>query len=138
MKKLIHRNASRAERLAASIVAVVAIAGAAGIVAAQATAAPHAKAKLAHHVLKVNGSRGADVALLGDGDDTFVWDNGDGSDVVEGQDGHDTMVFNGAPGAEQFDLSANGHRLRFFRTQGAITMDTRGVERVDVNALGGA
>jgi Ca2+-binding RTX toxin-like protein len=86
----------------------------------------------------IDGNRGADVGLMGDGDDTFVWDNGDGSDVVEGQDGHDAMVFNGAPGAEQFDLSANGHRLRFFRTQGAITMDTRGVERVDVNALGGA
>ncbi|HEX6723937.1 MAG TPA: calcium-binding protein [Gaiella sp.] len=86
----------------------------------------------------VDGNGGTDVGLLGDGDDTFVWDPGDGSDVVEGQDGHDTMLFNGAGGAEQFDLSANGHRLRFFRTQGAITMDTQGVERVDVNALGGA
>ena len=26
----------------------------------------------------------------------------------------------------------------FFRTQGAITMDTAGVEKVDFNALGGA
>ena len=76
--------------------------------------------------------------LLGAGDDTFVWDPGDGSDVVEGQDGTDTMLFNGAGGAEQVDLSANGNRLRFFRTQGAITMDTAGVERVDFNALGGA
>ena len=48
------------------------------------------------------------------------------------------MLFNGAGGAEQVDLSANGNRLRFFRTQGAITMDTAGVERVDFNALGGA
>jgi Ca2+-binding RTX toxin-like protein len=86
----------------------------------------------------IDGNRGADVGLMGDGDDIFVWDNGDGSDVVEGQDGHDTMVFNGAAGAEQFDLSANGRRLRFFRTQGAITMDTAGVEQVDVTALGGA
>ena len=39
---------------------------------------------------------------------------------------------------EQVDLSANGNRLRFFRTQGAITMDTAGVERVDFTALGGA
>jgi len=38
----------------------------------------------------------------------------------------------------QVDLSANGNRLRFFRTQGTITMDTAGVERVDFNALGGA
>jgi Ca2+-binding RTX toxin-like protein len=236
MKKLIHRDRSRAARLAASAVAVVAIAGAAGIGAAQASAARSVKAKLNHGVLRIQGShasdkialrlqagspgtlqvdvgddgaadlsfaraeiaeiaitagdggdlvridesngavnagipttikggdgddtlaggsgdetlrggdgrdsidgnRGADVGLLGEGADTFVWDPGDGSDVVEGQDGRDTMVFNGAPIAEQFDLSANGHRLRFFRTQGTITMDTRGVERVDVTALGGA
>ena len=86
----------------------------------------------------LDGNRGADAGLMGDGADTFVWDPGDGSDVVEGQGGADTMLFNGAPIAEQFDLSANGRRLRFFRTQGAITMDTRGVERVDVPALGGA
>jgi hypothetical protein len=86
----------------------------------------------------IDGNRGNDVAFMGAGDDTFVWDPGDGSDVVEGQDGNDTMLFNGAAGAEQVDLSANGGRLRFFRTQGTITMDTRGVERVDFNALGGA
>ena len=67
-----------------------------------------------------------------------IWDPGDGSDVVEGQDGADTMLFNGAGAAEQVDLSANSNRLRFFRTQGTITMDTAGVERVDFNALGGA
>ena len=86
----------------------------------------------------LDGNRGADTGLMGDGADTFVWDPGDGSDVVEGQEGADTMLFNGAPIAEQFDLSANGRRLRFFRDIGAITMDTRGVERVDVPALGGA
>jgi Ca2+-binding RTX toxin-like protein len=85
----------------------------------------------------IDGNGGADTALMGAGDDTFVWDPGDGSDVVEGQDGADTMLFNGAGGAEQVDLSANGNRLRFFRTQGTITMDTAGVERVDFNALGG-
>jgi RTX calcium-binding nonapeptide repeat (4 copies) len=86
----------------------------------------------------IDGNGGNDVAFMGDGDDTFVWDPGDASDVVEGQDGADTMLFNGAGGAEQVDLSANGNRLRFVRTQGAITMDTAGVERVDFNALGGA
>jgi hypothetical protein len=86
----------------------------------------------------IDGNRGNDIGLLGDGDDTFVWDPGDGSDVVEGQDGLDAMVFNGAGVPEQVDLSANGSRLRFFRTQGNVTMDTAGVERVDFNALGGA
>ena len=85
----------------------------------------------------IDGNGGNDV-LLGSGHDTFVWDPGDGSDTVEGQNGIDTMLFNGANGAEQVDLSANGERLRFFRTQGTITMDTDGVETVDFNALGGA
>jgi Ca2+-binding RTX toxin-like protein len=86
----------------------------------------------------IDGNGGNDLALLGAGDDTFIWDPGDGSDVVEGQDGTDTMLFNGAGGPEQVDLSANGDRLRFFRTQATITMDTAGVETVDFNALGGA
>ena len=83
----------------------------------------------------IDGNGGNDQAALGAGDDTFVWDPGDGSDTIEGQDGTDTMVFNGAAAAEQVDLSANGNRLRFFRSPGNITMDTHGVERVDFNAL---
>ncbi len=86
----------------------------------------------------LDGNGGNDVALLGVGDDTFVWDPGDGSDTIEGQAGTDTMLFNGANVAERVDLSANANRLRFFRDVGNITMDTAGVERVDFNALGGA
>ena len=48
------------------------------------------------------------------------------------------MVFNGAAASETVDLSANGDRLRFFRSPANITMDTHGVETVDFNALGGA
>jgi hypothetical protein len=44
------------------------------------------------------------------------------------------MRFNGAAGAEKFDLSANGSRLKFVRDVGNIIMDTIGVETVDVNA----
>jgi hypothetical protein len=86
----------------------------------------------------IDGNGGNDRALLGAGNDTFVWDPGDGSDILEGQRGVDTMVFNGAGVAEQVDLSANGNRLRFFRVQANITMDTAGIERVRFNALGGA
>jgi Ca2+-binding RTX toxin-like protein len=86
----------------------------------------------------IDGNGGADRAFMGAGDDTFVWDPGDGSDTIEGEAGSDTMRFNGANVAEQVELSANGNRLRFFRTQANITMDTAGVERVDFNALGGA
>ncbi len=87
---------------------------------------------------RIDGNKGNDLALMGAGDDTFVWDPGDGSDTVEGQDGSDAMLFNGAAVAEHVDLSANGSRLRFFRDAGNITMDTAGVEQVDFNALGGA
>jgi Ca2+-binding RTX toxin-like protein len=86
----------------------------------------------------VNGGRGNDAAFLGAGDDTFVWNPGDGSDTVEGQDGNDTLLFNGANVNEKIDLSANGSRLRFFRDVANITMDTSGVEQVDLNTLGGA
>ena len=86
----------------------------------------------------VDGGKGNDTAYLGDGNDTFRWDNGEGSDVIEGQGGTDTMVFNGAPVAEQVTMSANAGRLKFFRVQGNVTMDTNGVEIVDDNPVGGA
>jgi Ca2+-binding RTX toxin-like protein len=86
----------------------------------------------------IDGNGGNDVSDLEAGDDTFVWDPGDGSDTIEGNDGRDTMVFNGAAASETVDLSANGNRLRFFRSPANITMDTHGVEEVDFNALGGA
>ena len=38
-----------------------------------------------------SGGTGNDVALMGAGDDTFVWNPGDGSDTVEGQAGFDTL-----------------------------------------------
>jgi hypothetical protein len=78
------------------------------------------------------------VAFMGNGDDTFIWDPGDGSDTIEGENGEDTMVFNGAGVTEHVDLTANGNRLKFVRDVAGITMDTHGVERVDFNALGGA
>jgi Ca2+-binding RTX toxin-like protein len=86
----------------------------------------------------IDGNRGDDTGLLGAGDDSFRWDPGDGSDVVEGQDGIDTLLFNGAGAAENFDVSANGQRVRFFRDVANITMDLDDTERIDVQALGGA
>jgi Ca2+-binding RTX toxin-like protein len=86
----------------------------------------------------IDGNGGNDVSDLGPADDTFVWDPGDGSDTIEGGPGTDAMVFNGAAASETVELSANGNRLRFFRSPANITMDTHGVESVDFNALGGA
>jgi Ca2+-binding RTX toxin-like protein len=85
----------------------------------------------------IDGNGGVDLALMGAGDDSFTWDPGDGSDKVEGEAGSDTMVFNGAGAAENFDFSANGNRLRFFRSAASITMDVDDTERVDLRALGG-
>jgi Ca2+-binding RTX toxin-like protein len=48
------------------------------------------------------------------------------------------MLFNGANIAETVDISANGHRVRFFRNIANIVMDCNGVEEVRFNALGGA
>jgi hypothetical protein len=85
-----------------------------------------------------DGNGGADSAFLGQGDDTFVWDPGDGSDRVEGRSGRDTHIFNGAAGAETFAATANGGRVRFARTPGGIVMDLNSVEVLDLRALGGA
>jgi Ca2+-binding RTX toxin-like protein len=85
----------------------------------------------------VAGRQGNDVALLGAGDDAFQWNPGDGSDTVEGQDGNDGLGFNGANVGENFELSANGARVRFTRNVANIVMDLNGVELVDVETLGG-
>ena len=76
--------------------------------------------------------------MLGAGNDTFIWNPGDGSDIVEGQAGTDTLVFNGANIAENIDISANGSRARLSRDVGNVAMDLNGVEHIQLNALGGA
>jgi Ca2+-binding RTX toxin-like protein len=86
----------------------------------------------------IDGNQGNDTILLGAGDDVMQWDPGDGSDTVEGQDGSDRMLFNGSAAAESFAVSANGARVMFTRNVGNITMDLNGIEKIDVNALGGA
>src|SRR5438874_9441299 len=84
--------------------------------------------------LVINGSRGDDVAVLGAGDDTFIWNPGDGSDTVEGQAGSDTMLFNGANIAEKIVGTANSPRVRFTRAGATLVMDLNGAARVDFNA----
>jgi Ca2+-binding RTX toxin-like protein len=86
----------------------------------------------------IDGNGGLDTAFLGAGDDVFVWDPGDGSDNVDGSAGHDELLFNGAAGAENYTLSAGGDGLLLTRVQGNIVMDMTGVEKVTLNALGGA
>ena len=86
----------------------------------------------------VVGGKGSDVAFLGAGNDTFIWNPGDGSDTVEGQAGFDTLLFKGNDAAEQMSISANGSRATLFRVQGNVTMDLNSVERIQLDAFGGA
>lgn len=87
---------------------------------------------------RLSGQGGSDTLFGRGGDDTFAWGPGDGSDTAEGQDGADTLQFDGANANENFDLSANGSRLRLTRDVGNIIMDVNGVETVNVTARGGA
>ena len=80
---------------------------------------------------------GNDTVLAGKGNDVVIWNPGDGSDIIEGQDGDDRLEFNGANLSEQFDLSANGGRVRFLRDVASITLDLNDVEELDLSALGG-
>ena len=86
----------------------------------------------------IDGNQGNDVAFLGNGNDAFQWDPGDGSDIVEGQGGFDKLIFNGSAGAEIFALSPNGSRALLTRNLGNIVMDLDDVERIEINAFGGA
>lgn len=87
---------------------------------------------------QVDGNRGTDTAALGSGQDTFTWDPGDGNDTIDGDSGRDTLDFNGANAAEVMRLFAEGRRAVFVRDVANIRMDMDDVERLDVDALGGA
>ena len=86
----------------------------------------------------VDGQQGNDFIFLGADNDVFQWDPGDGNDTIEGQAGTDQLVFNGNGGNENFDISANGARLRTFRDVGLITLDSDDVETLTLNAAAGA
>jgi Ca2+-binding RTX toxin-like protein len=73
----------------------------------------------------------------GDGNDTFIWNPGDGSDGLVGGPGTDTMVFNGSAGNEVFATTAQVAGFRFTRDVGSIVMDATGVEAITLNTLAG-
>ena len=85
------------------------------------------------------GGSGVDAMLGGRGNDLMIWSPGDGNDRLDGGAGFDTMLFNGSAGAENFFFSAKaGGGALFTRDAGNITMDLTSVEKVTLNALGGA
>ena len=85
----------------------------------------------------ISPGRGTDVVFMGDGDDTMAWNPGDQSDVVEGDAGKDLLIFNGANIGENFELAAQGSRLRVSRDIASVNMDLDGIERVELGVRGG-
>jgi hypothetical protein len=77
------------------------------------------------------------------GNDTMVWNPGDGDDVNEGGDGSDTVEVNGGGGGEVFEVKASAvaGRVAFDRTgptpPGPFNLDIGTSERLDLNASGG-
>ena len=77
------------------------------------------------------------------GNDTLVWNPGDGDDINEGGNGTDTIEVNGGGGGEQFEVkpSATPGRVQFDRTgpnpPGPFNLDIGTAERLDMNANGG-
>ena len=68
----------------------------------------------------------------------FAIDIGTTENLVVDMNGGDTLLFNRSNASEVFDASANGERVRFTRDVGNIVMDLGEVERIHLNALGGA
>jgi Ca2+-binding RTX toxin-like protein len=95
-------------------------------------------------ILGDNNPAGTRDVSRGDaGNDTLVWNPGDGDDVNEGGDGSDTIEVNGGGGGEVFEVkaSATPGRVAFDRTgpnpPGPFNLDIGSSERLDLNANGG-
>src|SRR5918993_795128 len=87
--------------------------------------------------ITVNGLGGDDIMAGGDGDDTTVWNNGDGSDKMDGDAGIDRVEVNGAGAGDAFTIAPNGARAKFDRTNLVpFTLDVS-AEALDLRALAG-
>jgi Ca2+-binding RTX toxin-like protein len=90
-----------------------------------------------------NAAGTRDVSRGDAGNDTMVWNPGDGDDVNEGGDGSDTVEVNGGGGGEVFEVKASAipGRAVFDRTgpnpPGPFNIDIGTAERLDLNANGG-
>jgi hypothetical protein len=87
---------------------------------------------------RVNGNRDNDTEVLGLGQDTALWNPGEGSDAIDGGGDRDALVFAGSNAAETMSLSANGSEAVFLRDVAAIRMDLDNVEEFDLFTLGSA
>jgi Ca2+-binding RTX toxin-like protein len=71
---------------------------------------------------------------MGDGDDRFIWNPGDGSATVEGDAGLDTVAFNGSSASDTISVVANGTHAALIRN--GVTVNVN-VENVVISAGGG-
>jgi len=86
----------------------------------------------------VEGDSGDDQAILGAGNDRFIWNPGDGDDIFNGGTGTDVLEFNGFNGVDTMSVTTlSASEFRFAREPANIVVDSRGVERVAINALDG-
>src|SRR5215470_15391315 len=86
----------------------------------------------------LTGGDGDDQVFGESGDDRMIWNPGDDTDLFEGGDGIDTAEVNGGNGAEVFQITANGTRVRFDRLDPApFSIDIGTTEKLVLNANGG-
>ena len=71
----------------------------------------------------MDGNGGDDIVLLEDGDDSFVWNHGDGNDFLDAGDGTgDKLAFNGSSSVEAiFAGEQRERRLLVTRDLGNVT-----------------
>ena len=82
------------------------------------------------------GDRGNDTMNGGDGDDTLVWNNGDGSDVINGDAGDDRVENNLSAGPDVSTLKNENGRVRYDRTNvGQFNLSMATVEVFELNTL---
>jgi Ca2+-binding RTX toxin-like protein len=86
----------------------------------------------------LTGGVGDDQVFGEAGNDRMIWNPGEGTDLNEGGDGIDTVEVNGGNGSEAFQVTANGTRVRFDRTDPApFSIDIGTSENLVLNANGG-
>ncbi len=88
----------------------------------------------------ITGGLGADRMHGGDDFDIFIWNVLDGSDIIDGgTDGADILNFNGSAAAETFTLRpAPTNATHNNVILGAATVDTHGVEQINILGAAGA
>jgi hypothetical protein len=71
------------------------------------------------------------------GDDTLVWNNGDGNDTMNGDDGLDRIENNLGAANDVSALSVVGGKVHYARTNNPFTLDVASSEVFELNTFGG-